>query len=282
MKTVFLLFDSLNKRMLNSYGGKYIETPNFNRLAKKSVQFNNHYIGSMPCMPARRDMHSGRLSFLHRAWGPLEPFDNSFPEILRLNNTYTHLVTDHYHYFEDGGATYHNRFNSWDFIRGQESDPWKAMVQPPLEKLREKYHQSQLNLTDRETGYYHYAINSEFIKEEKDFPSVKCFESGLDFININKDADNWFLQLETFDPHEPFFAPERFREKLKTNYTGPRLDWPQYDRVKETDDEVAELKANYIALVGLCDYLLGTVLDYFDANNLWNDTALILTTDHDP
>ena len=55
-------------------------------------------------MPARRDMHSGRLSFLHRAWGPLEPFDNSFPELLRLNNTYTHLVTDHYHYFEDGGA----------------------------------------------------------------------------------------------------------------------------------------------------------------------------------
>ena len=135
------------------------------------------------------------------------------------------------------------------------------------DRLREKYHQSQLNLTNRETGYYHYAINSEFIKDEKDFPSVKCFESGLDFININKDADNWFLQLETFDPHEPFFAPERFREKLKTNYTGPRLDWPQYDRVKETDDEVAELKANYIALVGLCDYLLGTVLDYFDENN---------------
>jgi len=25
--------------MLNSYGGKYLETPNFNRLAEKSVQF---------------------------------------------------------------------------------------------------------------------------------------------------------------------------------------------------------------------------------------------------
>ena len=165
--------------MLNSYGGKYLETPNFNRLAKKSVQFNNHYIGSMPCMPARRDMHSGRLSFLHRSWGPLEPFDNSFPELLRLNNTYTHLVTDHYHYFEDGGATYHNRFNSYDFIRGQERDPWKAMVQPPLEKFREKYHKSQINLEDREHVYYFYPINSEFIKEEKDFPSVKCFNSGF-------------------------------------------------------------------------------------------------------
>ena len=48
MKTVFLLFDSLNRRMLNSYGGKYLETPNFNRLTEKTIQFNNHYIGSMP------------------------------------------------------------------------------------------------------------------------------------------------------------------------------------------------------------------------------------------
>ena len=139
MKTVFLLFDSLNLRMLNSYGGNYFETTNFNRLAKKSIQFNNHYVGSMPCMPARRDMHSGRLSFLHRSWGPVEPFDNSFPEILRNNKIYSHLITDHYHYFEDGGATYHNRFNSWDFIRGQESDPWKAMVQPPLDKLKKNF-----------------------------------------------------------------------------------------------------------------------------------------------
>ena len=27
--------------MLNSYGGTYIETPNLNRLAKKSIQFNS-------------------------------------------------------------------------------------------------------------------------------------------------------------------------------------------------------------------------------------------------
>ena len=76
MKTVFLLFDSLNKRMLAPYNKEVNYTPNFNRLAQKSITFDNHYIGSMPCMPARRDMQSGRLSFLHRSWGPLEPFDN--------------------------------------------------------------------------------------------------------------------------------------------------------------------------------------------------------------
>ncbi len=265
--------------MLSSYGGDYLETPNFQRLADKSITFDNHYVGSMPCMPARRDLHAGRLNFLHRSWGPLEPFDNSFPEILRLNNTYTHLVTDHNHYFEDGGATYHNRFNSFDFIRGQERDPWKAMVEPPLERFRKKYHHT-LVTEDREHTRYFYPINSEFIKEEKDFPSVQCFASGLDFLKTNKNAKDWFLQIETFDPHEPFFAPERFREKFKTSYRGPRLDWPPYDRVSEAPDEVEEMKANYLAVVALCDFLLGSILDYFDENNLWDDTALILTTDH--
>ena len=61
----------------DKYNNKHLD---FN--TNNSITFDNHYIGSMPCMPARRDMQSGRLSFLHRSWGPLEPFDNSFPEIL--------------------------------------------------------------------------------------------------------------------------------------------------------------------------------------------------------
>jgi hypothetical protein len=30
----------------------------------------------------------------------------------------------------------------------------------------------------------------------------------------------------------------------------------------------------------MCDFLLGRLLDYFDANDLWKDTALVVTTDH--
>ena len=143
MKLVFALFDSLNRRSLEPYGARTIRTPNFRRLAERCVTFDTHYVGSLPCMPARRDMQTGRLNFLHRSWGPLEPFDNSFPELLHANGAYSHLVSDHYHYWEDGGLTYHNRYDTYEFIRGQERDPWKAMVQPPWERLREKYHPVQ-------------------------------------------------------------------------------------------------------------------------------------------
>ena len=279
MKAVFLLFDSLNRLMLEPYGCKILETPNFRRLAERSVTFDKHYIGSMPCMPARRDMQSGRHSFLHRSWGPLEPFDNSFPELLKGADAYSHLVSDHYHYWEDGGATYHSRYNSFEFVRGQESDPWKVLLTSPIERIQEKYHHSQNDLSSKQNPY-NYMINREFIKEESDFPSVQCFKAGFEFLDINRAADNWLLQIETFDPHEPFFAPERCREKFKTDYDGPILDWPRYERVTEPQDEIDELRANYFALLSLCDDLLGRFLDYFDANNMWADTALIVTTDH--
>jgi arylsulfatase A-like enzyme len=37
MKAVFVLFDSLNRHMLGAYGGSRIPTPNFDRLAKRSL-----------------------------------------------------------------------------------------------------------------------------------------------------------------------------------------------------------------------------------------------------
>ena len=133
MRLIFVLLDSLNRRALGPYGGT-IGTPNFDRLARRAVTFDCHYVGSLPCIPARRDLQTGRASFFHRSWGPMEPFDQSFTGVLRGKGVYSHLVTDHYHYFREGGSHYHTRYDSWNLIRGQENDNWKALVDPPLEK----------------------------------------------------------------------------------------------------------------------------------------------------
>ena len=65
---------------------------------------------------------------MHRPWGPLEPFDNSYAKLLSKNGIYSHIVSDHLHYFENGGTGYVTAFDSWDFIRGQEYDPIEVMV----------------------------------------------------------------------------------------------------------------------------------------------------------
>ena len=131
MRAIFMLFDSLSRHYLPPYGNTWVQAPNFQRLADRAVTFDRCYVGSMPCIPARRELHTGRYNFLHRSWGPIEPFDDSTPEILGKHGIHTHLVTDHYHYWEDGGATYLGRYNSFEIVRGQEGDKWKGQVADP-------------------------------------------------------------------------------------------------------------------------------------------------------
>lgn len=279
MRAIFVLFDTLNRRFLECYGGALMETPSFRRLAARSTTFDRHYVGSLPCMPARRDLMTGRLNFLHRSWGPMEPFDVALPECLRSAGVYSHLITDHYHYFEDGGAGYHTRYDSYEFVRGQEGDGWKAVVAPPIEEWRESFHPRQFS-ERRDSIAYHYMANRSYIGEEKDFPAVRCFDLAEEFLDINHAADNWFLQVETFDPHEPFHAPTRLRQRFPTGYQGPIADWPAYARVTEPEVEREELRANYMALLALCDEQLGRILDKMDALELWDDTMLVVSTDH--
>ena len=276
MKTVFVLFDSLNRQALRCYNPQAQPTPAFDRLAQQGIVFDNHYVGSLPCMPARRDILTGRLNFLHRSWGPVEPFDTCFPTRLHEQGIYTHLISDHYHYWEEGGCGYHNQFSSAEFVRGQERDLWKAMVEPPTQRFRERYH-AMLSDVDRRKPNM---VNREFIKDEADYPIAQCIDLANEFIDQNHGADNWFLQLELFDPHEPFTAPERFRKNLPTDYNGRVLDWPLYDKLDLTDVEAKELQANYQAIVSMCDYQLGRLLDTFDRYALWDSTTLVLTTDH--
>jgi arylsulfatase A-like enzyme len=269
VRAIIVMFDSLNRHMLPPFADTFIHAPNFERLAQRTVTFDNCYSGSMPCMPARREMHTGRYNFLHRSWGPLEPFDDSMPEMLRDAGVYTHLVSDHQHYWEDGGATYHTRYRSWESFRGQEGDPWKAVVdgEPPVADIH-----GRLRRQDQ--------VNRQYMASEELHSQTRTFDAGVEFLETNVDADRWLLQLECFDPHEPFFSAERYKELYPHEYDGPEFDWPDYARVKEPSETVQHARYEYAALVSMCDRSLGRVLDFMDEHDMWDDTMLLVNTDH--
>ncbi|NQT58033.1 MAG: sulfatase [Bacteroidetes bacterium] len=278
MKAILVLFDSLNRHYLPSYGDRKTLASNFRRLEQETVIFDTCYAGSLPCMPARRELHTGRYNFMHRNWGPLEPFDDSMPEQLSKAGIYTHLVTDHAHYWEDGGATYHTRYSSWEGIRGQQGDHWKGEVKdpeiPPVEKTPMTPDGSRVAPVWR----YDWVNRKQFVQEE-DYPQNRTFNLGLEFIQNNHTEDNWFLQIETFDPHEPFIVPERFKNLYDDSYNGELYDWPR--GICDEDEQTVEHVRNlYRARVSMCDENLGRLLDTMDALDMWKDTLLIVGTDH--
>lgn len=272
MKAIVVMYDSLNRRSLPPYGAEGVHAPNFERLARRAATFDNCYAGSMPCMPARREMHTGRYNFLHRSWGPLEPFDDSMPELLREHGVHTHLATDHQHYWEDGGATFHNRYSTYELFRGQEGDRWKGQVaDPPIPEDLKRV---------RRAAYRQDWVNRQYLETEDRHPQTQTFDAGIEFIRTNAAADRWLVQIETFDPHEPFFSYKRWHDHYPEDYDGPHFDWPDYKQVLESRAEVEHARNRYHALLSMCDHSLGRVLDLMDELDLWADTMLMVVTDH--
>jgi arylsulfatase A-like enzyme len=115
---------------------------------------------------------------------------------------------------------------------------------------------------------------------EADQPQAKTMQAGLEFIETNHQDDGWFLQIESFDPHEPFFTQQHYKDLYPHDYDGPHYDWPDYGPVRQSPEAVEHMRYQYAALVSMCDHWLGKVLDKMDELDMWDDTMLIVNTDH--
>lgn len=269
MKAIVVLLDTLNREFLPAYGNTWVETPNMDRLAEKSVVFGQHWSGSLPCMPARRDMMTGRTAFLEKGWGGIEPFDRTLPAVLREAGCFSHIVTDHYHYFATGGENYCQAFNTWDFHRGQEGDVWHSRVEAPVK------HEAYYGRVDDQ-----YEWNRQRFVREEDYPGPRTMSAACRWLADNRNADNYFLMVEAFDPHEPFDCPEHYLKMYGDDYDGPRFDWPLYGDADVPDAALTHVRKRYAATMTMIDHWLGKLLDTMDRHKLWEDTLLIFTTDH--
>lgn len=278
MKAIFILFDTLNRRMLDLYGSQDPAiTPNISRLAEHGVVFDNHWTGSAPCMPARRDLLTGRLNFLEKPWSGMEPFDFSMPCILsKQKNIHSTMFTDHAHYVIPGGENYTKGFTAWNVFRGQEGDP--VYTRPCREGIRNDIppegYKGTWSEAERE--------NRAHFKNEYDYPSVKTLYGAATWLEENHDADNFLLWAEAFDPHEPYDAPKYYLDLYEKDgvYAGRDFTHPSYAYNEFSEAETRHLRNRCKSVMTMTDRHLGEILDVMDKYDLWKDTMLIFTTDH--
>ena len=276
---VVLLLDSLNRHEMGSYGGQNFDTPNLDRLAARSVRFTNHHTGSLPCIPARHDILVGAWDFLWRPWGSIELWEEPITASLRREGVITQLITDHPHLFETGGENYHTDFTAWDYERGHESDPWKSRPDP-----------SWLGTPTYGRGHTHYDNSRGYFRGEEDFPGPRTMQATARWLAEDvpvhrAKGERFFLFVDEFDPHEPFDTPEEWATRYDDSWEGPHLTWPPYaiDAFKQgilNERDARQIRAQYGGKLSMIDHWLGRVLDALDATKAWEDTAVILCTDH--
>jgi len=270
MKAIVILFDTLCRHFLGPYGCEEVMTSNMSRLAEKSIVFDNHWLGSAPCMPARRDMITGRYNFLERGWGGMEPFDICLPHVLAKAGIHSHIETDHYHYFQGGGEFYATSFSSWQAYRGQEFDPMPAAI-----RTGDSLDPALIWNKDIEDR------NRSRFKTDLDFPTPQTLKGAAEWLKTNEDSDNYLLWVEPFDPHSPMDYPDEYdtlyTDELKDSFPINTLpDGTDQKRI----DVFYEDRRKYANLLQMLDKWLGKLLDEIDRQNGWDDTLIILSTDH--
>ncbi|QSO47397.1 sulfatase [Alicyclobacillus mengziensis] len=273
MNVICVLMDTFRRDHMSCYGNPWIQTPNLERFANEGARFENAYIGSYPCMPARQDLWTGRVNFLWRGWSPLEYDQDDLPTLVRQHGTTSMLITDHYHLWQYGSGNYHFGFDGVDLIRGQENDNW---ITSPDIQIQYPAAPEKLN-----RNWPKYFRNTAHFRTEEDYFAGQVFQKAMDWVESNKNLEQFFLLIDGFDPHEPFDPPAGYADLYNPGYTGESIVWPRYGPADRfTADEVAQIHALYCGEITYVDHWFGKFHRKLEELGLMKDTMVIVTSDH--
>ena len=275
MNTVIIISDSFRRDHLGCYGNSWIRTPNLDKFGAEGVTFDQAYTGSYATVPNRGDVHTGMYVFPRYGWEPLSYTDVTLSKTLSDAGFITQMFVDTPHIIKDG-FNYDKGFSAYEWIRGQESDRY---INDPTVDLTIPCAPEKLR--NAETTWKQHYQNISWWRHEEDRFCAQTLLKGADWIERHRKVDNWFLIMDTFDPHEPYDAPESMVELYDPDYDGEVITYPSYGPADIfSKREIQNIRARYAAECTLVDKYVGRVLDKIDECGMRDDVLVIFTSDH--
>jgi arylsulfatase A-like enzyme len=279
---IIIIADTTRADHLGCYGSTRVKTPNLDQLAAEGVVFTNCYADGLPTIPMRRVLMTGKTILPVRkgdsAWRPLSGEDVTMAQVLSGKGFITGFIADTYHYFKPN-MNFHRGFRSWRWIRGQETDMYES---GPREKFDPKKHMPvHLWNEDYDNRMRQYMMNTQDRRSEEDYFCAQSFRAGMDWLERNKDGKPFMLLIDTFDPHEPWDAPERFQDTYYDDYPCKRFLFGYGVRNKDIrPEDLPAIKGLYAAEVTFVDHWVGRFLEKVRGLGLMDDTIIVFSTDH--
>lgn len=300
---------------LSAVGHPVVRTPNADALASEGVLFARHYGGAAPCSPARACLYTGLYQMNNRVCRNGSPLDRRHGNIalaaraLGYDPTlfgYTDVSPDpRYLAPEDPllksyegvlpGFTvrqplpeHQKQWLSWLAARGVDSSAGHPDIHRPA------------------SGAGKTVTKAPPIYSADETPSA--FLAG-EFIRwVGEQDAHWFAHLSFISPHPPFIVPEpyntlydpadgpAFTRKESWREEGsahPYLDYAIRKQKKSNflpgmkgkvrdfgEDEFRTIRALYWGMISEMDAQLGRIWSAIKAAGAWDDTIVILTSDH--
>jgi arylsulfatase A-like enzyme len=288
MNVVLIIIDSLRKDHVGAYGNSWIKTPSLDAFARESLRFTRAYPESLPTICARRAIHTGFRTFPYKdrpseqrhapayGWLPIPREQATLAETLEARGYQTMLVTDTYHQFRPP-MDFNRGFDSCYWIRGQEKDHYRPILPASDEEIRERYLLHGEALKARQ-----YLANTRDRETEEDWFAPRVFLRATEFLEAASKREPFFLVVDNYDPHEPWDPPEKYTSLYYPDgYDGPEPFTSIYGRDDYlTERQLRRMRALYAGEVTMVDHWLGRFLDRMDELDLFENTLLILLSDH--
>jgi arylsulfatase A-like enzyme len=298
MNVVVIIIDSLRKDHVGALGNRWIESPNLDRLAGKSLVFERALPESIPTINARRAIHTGTRTWPFKdwvvpkgedirlqGWQPIPEGQTTLAQVLKEHGYRSMLVTDTMHQFKPS-YNMHEGFDAFDFIRGQNTDNYqpnwiypaekvdRALLDGNVEAMRAQMQQYWANMAGPNLGTR---------GGEEDYLSPRVFTRASEYLRLASAGDGpFFMVVDSFDPHEPWDIPEEYvRMYDDGSYKGKEpfsVIYGPSDYLAER--ELARMQARYAGEVTMVDRWLGRFLATMEELNLFGNTLLILLSDH--
>jgi arylsulfatase A-like enzyme len=306
---VLVVFDTLRRDAVGCYGDPppwgAVATPNLDAFARESVRFTRAYPESLPTLPARRALYTGHRTYpFHNGdfklkgdfpgvapgWGPIPEEQHTLSETLGAAGFRTALISDLYHQFKPS-KNFWRGFDQWTFIRGQETDPSRSGPAPTAEELDQWVPRDlrEARLASRAWGRIAPGVDwfssrillnmRDRVREELWF-NAKVMQEAARWLEQNRDAERFFLTVESFDPHEPWFVPEHYRRPYDPTDGQEQVISPYAEVPDLAPELVARTRANYAGLVTMCDRWFGHLVESLRTQGRLDDTLVIVASDH--
>jgi len=295
MNIVLVVFDSLRKDCIGCYGEPFwgkVYTPHLDSFARESLRMDRAFPESLPTLPTRRALYTGCRVYPFRnsdfrlkgdfvgapGWGPIPEDQPTVAEVLHENGYRTALVADVYHMFKPS-KNYWRGFDQWMFLRGQETDPYRSGPVPTQEEI-DRWLPREYQNEHRVRFLKQCLMNMHDRVVEEDYFNARVMIEAVRWLQQNRDAEKFFLVVESFDPHEPWFVPEHYR-RMYDPTDGPEQVISGYaDSGFLSPELLRRTQANYSGLVTMCDRWFGYLYESMRALGLLDNTIIMVTTDH--
>ena len=301
---LFIAVDDLRPSM-GSYGDKLAVTPNMDRLAEQSLQFNRAYCQVAVCNPSRASLMTGLRPDNLGVWTLPIHFREAKPDAVTIPQWFRkfgYTAVSH-------GKIYHNPTpdpQSWsEPIRSLPSLPYpypdgtKDLIKAAKEELPEKDWRKK-NLRPPCTA-------APELNDNEVLDGARTDMAIEDLRRLGKQKQPFFLAMGFIRPHLAWVAPKKYWDMhdpaklpiLNDQVITPNtpsyalhnnselshyldlIDMPKpWDERSLSQDQMRRMVHGYYACVSYVDAQIGRILDVLEEEGLADNTIVVLWSDH--